>query len=110
VSHDRSLIEQSCNRFWFIENGILTEYLSVEEIYARIADSTPRSAASAPATTTASNLASPVVKADSEELLLERLLELESLLEADRQRKPKHQKPALQQEWQQQIEEITAQL
>jgi len=110
VSHDRSLIEQSCNRFWFIENGILTEYLSVEEIYARIADSTLRSAASAPATTTASNLASPVVKADSEELLLERLLELESLLEADRQRKPKHQKPALQQEWQQQIEEITAQL
>ncbi|TFH91631.1 ABC-F family ATP-binding cassette domain-containing protein [Vibrio ouci] len=110
VSHDRSLIEQSCNRFWFVENGSLTEYLSAEEVYARIADSAPKSADSTSATSSPSNPVSPTVEADSEEQLLERLLELESLLEADKQRKPKHQKPAMQQEWQQQIEEITAQL
>ncbi|EEX94916.1 ABC transporter [Vibrio orientalis CIP 102891 = ATCC 33934] len=110
VSHDRSLIEQSCNRFWFIEHGVLTEYLSVEEVYARISDSAPKSAASTSATSSASNSASPTVETESEEQLLERLLELEGLLEADKQRKPKHQKPAMQQEWQQQIEEITAQL
>ncbi len=38
VSHDRSLIEQSCNRFWLIHNGILTEYLSVEEVYLRMTE------------------------------------------------------------------------
>ena len=46
----------------------------------------------------------------SEEQMLERLLELEGLLEADLGRKPKHQKPAMQKQWQQEIEEITAQL
>ena len=38
VSHDRSLIEQACNRFWFIQNGELTEYLNVEEVYQQISE------------------------------------------------------------------------
>ena len=46
----------------------------------------------------------PVVDLDGEtvaddELLLERIVELEALLEADRARKPKFQKPKLQQAW-----------
>lgn len=108
VSHDRSLIEQSCNRFWFIENGELTEYLSVDEVYEKIATVT--------LSTSQENNAELGINKDtlktslSEEQLLERLVELEALLEADLGRKPKHQKPAMQQEWQQEIENITAQL
>ena len=45
-----------------------------------------------------------------EEQLLERLIELETLLAEDQQRKPKHQKPNLQLQWQEEIEQITLQL
>ncbi|GAL33326.1 hypothetical protein JCM19240_2022 [Vibrio maritimus] len=45
-----------------------------------------------------------------EDGLLDKLFELESLLEADVQRKPKHQKPALQQQWRDEIEQITLRL
>ncbi|WP_101959824.1 ABC-F family ATP-binding cassette domain-containing protein [Vibrio harveyi] len=110
VSHDRSLIEQSCNRFWFIENGLLTEYLSAEEVYQRVTDTAPKSAISHHCNEVISMETNTVSDEQSEEQMLERLLELESLLEADLGRKPKHQKPAMQKQWQQEIEEITAQL
>jgi hypothetical protein len=42
--------------------------------------------------------------------LLERLVALETLLEDDLARKPKHQKPQLQAQWRKEIEEIEAQL
>lgn len=42
--------------------------------------------------------------------LLERLIALETLLEDDLARKPKHQKPQLQAQWRKEIEEIEAQL
>jgi hypothetical protein len=38
------------------------------------------------------------------------LVELEGKLEEDRARKPKHQKPGLQDQWQQQIAELSAML
>ena len=110
VSHDRSLIEHSCNRFWFIENGLLTEYLSAEEVYQRVTDTAPKSAISHHRNEVMSMETNTASDGQSEEQMLERLLELESLLEADLGRKPKHQKPAMQKQWQQEIEEITAQL
>ncbi len=110
VSHDRSLIEQSCNRFWFIENGLLTEYLSAEEVYQRVTDTAPKSAIPHHCNEVMSMETNTAPDEQSEEQMLERLLELESLLEADLGRKPKHQKPAMQKQWQQEIEEITAQL
>ncbi|CAH1565920.1 ABC transporter [Vibrio owensii] len=110
VSHDRSLIEQSCNRFWFIENGLLTEYLSAEEVYQRVTDTAPKSAISHHCNEVMPMETNTASDEQSEEQMLERLLELESLLEADLGRKPKHQKPAMQKQWQQEIEEITAQL
>ncbi|WP_193188720.1 hypothetical protein [Vibrio navarrensis] len=45
-----------------------------------------------------------------EEQFLERLLQLEILLEEDLVRKPKHQKPQLQQQWREEIASINAQL
>jgi hypothetical protein len=42
--------------------------------------------------------------------LLERLVTLESLLAEDLARKPKHQKPQLQEQWRKEIEMLEAQL
>ncbi len=42
----------------------------------------------------------------NEDKLLERLVEVEALLEKELQRKPKHQKPNLQQEWLLEIEQL----
>ncbi|SQC41007.1 putative transporter ATP-binding component [Klebsiella pneumoniae] len=36
VSHDRQLISESCNRFWLIDSAGLTEWHSLEEVYARL--------------------------------------------------------------------------
>ncbi|MEF1175211.1 ATP-binding cassette domain-containing protein, partial [Vibrio sinaloensis] len=110
VSHDRSLIEQSCNRFWFIENGLLTEYLSAEEVYQRITETSPKSAMLHHANDAVAVEAEASADEQSEEQMLERLLELETLLEADLGRKPKHQKPAMQKQWQHEISQIMEQL
>ncbi len=102
VSHDRQLISQSCNRFWLIENGQLSEWHDADAVFARLRDGNGQGAV-------------PVQAARRDEPeahddLLERLIMLETLLEEDRLRKPKHQKPQLQAQWQEEIAALTAQL
>lgn len=109
VSHDRNLIEESCNRFWLIQDGVLSEYFSAEEIYKKITDTSPNSKVDAfqkdeKVSNTTNNSQS------EEEGLLERLIQLESLLESDLKRKPKHQKNSLQSRWRKEIEKINCQI
>lgn len=103
VSHDRQLISQSCNRFWLIEDGKLSEWHDAEAVFERLRES--------------GGLTSPAVSASTAESaptefddLLERLVALETLLAEDLARKPKHQKPQLQQQWRQEIDQIETQL
>ncbi|MFB9216251.1 ABC-F family ATP-binding cassette domain-containing protein [Vibrio sinaloensis] len=113
VSHDRSLIEQSCNRFWLVDQGQLTEYLTAEEVYQHIASNSAQVSPARPSQAPIVSNTQPSkaeTLANSEEELLARLIELESLLEADLARKPKHQKPAMQQRWQEEIHTINQQL
>tara|TARA_Y100001956_G_scaffold82649_1_gene104541 strand:+ start:4035 stop:5759 length:1725 start_codon:yes stop_codon:yes gene_type:complete len=110
VSHDRSLIEQSCNRFWLVQNGQLTEYLSAEEVYQQISNVEPLTRDSSSVETAKPSTTETNASCSTEEQLLERLVELEALLEADLARKAKHQKPAMQQGWRDEIEIISAQL
>ncbi|MEF1289049.1 ABC-F family ATP-binding cassette domain-containing protein [Vibrio sp. M260118] len=107
VSHDRSLIEQSCNRFWLINRGVLTEYLTAEEVYEQISANAVGSETNPVLSITEPNIRLEIT---SEEQLLERLIELETLLEDDLNRKPKHQKLNLQQQWRDEMETITRQL
>ncbi len=109
VSHDRSLIEQSCNRFWLIKDGQLSEYLSPQEVYEQLSEQSQSTEPQANSTLGQST-SSAVKELSSEEQLLERLVELESLLDDDKQRRPKHQKPNLQKQWQEEIESISCQL
>lgn len=36
VSHDRQLISQSCNRYWLIEDGRLSEWHDAEAVFERL--------------------------------------------------------------------------
>ncbi|MFS1892904.1 ABC-F family ATP-binding cassette domain-containing protein [Vibrio lentus] len=118
VSHDRELIEGSCNRFWYINDGQLVEMTYLDAVYdamsvgnqvdnLEVGGETPSTVLSR--STVSENQHSELVQND-DELLLERLLELEELLTQDQSRKAKHQKPDLQQKWQQEIVSINAKL
>ncbi|KTK15084.1 ABC-F family ATP-binding cassette domain-containing protein [Enterobacter hormaechei] len=103
VSHDRQLISQSCNRYWLIEDGRLSEWHDAEAVFESLR------AGTGPVVPGASKTASKAPPSASDDLL-ERLVALETLLEEDLARKPKHQKPQLQAQWRREIEEIEAQL
>ncbi|WP_312346998.1 ABC-F family ATP-binding cassette domain-containing protein [Leclercia sp.] len=103
VSHDRQLISQSCNRFWLIEKGQLSEWHDADAVFARLREESGLQAQPVPATPS-------ICLAEPTDDLLERLITLERLLEEDRLRKPKHQKPQLQAQWQEEIAALTAQL
>ena len=104
VSHDRTLIEQSCNRFWLVDEQRLEEWHTLAPVYAVLAGSPP------PAEPFFSESGTDVIHTEDteEEQLLARLVEAEHLLAEDLARKPKHQKPELQRQWQSQIEQLSA--
>ncbi|MDX7988707.1 ABC-F family ATP-binding cassette domain-containing protein [Xenorhabdus sp. 12] len=113
VSHDRWLIENSCQRFWFINNNRLEEYHDVEAIYQQIEQMGQlqhKQEEYGSYTPQASNKGLQPSLLSLEEQLLERLLHLEEKLDADLKRKIAHQKPHLQQQWAEEIEKIQAQL
>ena len=102
VSHDRTLIEQSCNRFWLIDNKRLDEWHDLTPVYDILSDSPPPVSVAE-----AVKIVEPEGQpACEEERLLAMLLEVESKLEEDLARKARHQKPELQRQWQQQITEL----
>lgn len=100
VSHDRSLIASSCNRFWLIEDQQLQEWHDFEVVTERMAAEQPMVEASARLAST------KPVRISDEDALLFALLALESKLEEDVARKPKHQKPAMQAQWREEIEQL----
>ncbi|CAK1842291.1 ABC-F family ATP-binding cassette domain-containing protein [Vibrio crassostreae] len=119
VSHDRELIEKSCNRFWYINDGQLVEMTYLDAVYEAMSVGNQVVSLEANDTAPSSVLLSKSefienhhsnTTQNDEELLLERLLELEELLTQDQSRKAKHQKPDLQHKWQQEIETINMKL
>lgn len=103
VSHDRQLISQSCNRFWLIEDGRLSEWHDAQAVFERLRDVSGLNIAPAES-------AVSVRGQEPSDDLLERLIMLETQLEDDLARKPKHQKPLLQAQWRKEIAAITAKL
>ncbi|WP_449554421.1 ABC-F family ATP-binding cassette domain-containing protein [Lelliottia amnigena] len=103
VSHDRQLISQSCNRFWLVEDGKLSEWHDADAVFERLRESSGLK----PIATSRSAEEDHLPECDD---LLERLVTLESLLAEDLARKPKHQKPQLQEQWRKEIEILEAQL
>lgn len=101
VSHDRELIEKSCNRFWYIYNGILSEHHDIETIYQLISQQDMSSVSNEQNGHHAPSV--EIVKHHNEDELLMKLIALEDKLNADLARKSAHQKPILQAQWQAEI-------
>lgn len=99
VTHDRSLIAQSCNRFWLVDKGELSEWHSLDALYRQLS---AENAENIVPETAARVEFSP--HSHEAEALLERLVILEEWLEKDLARKEKHQKPQLQHQWRQEID------
>ncbi|MGC0151958.1 ABC-F family ATP-binding cassette domain-containing protein [Chromobacterium vaccinii] len=95
VSHDRALIEAGCNRFWVLGDGRLREWPDADSAYAALFTA-PTEATDQPAAASGAPLPAGPSGEDAQWL---RLCELEALLDADLARKPRHQKPQLQQAW-----------
>ena len=103
VSHDRQLIANSCNRFWLIEDQQLSEWHDFDAV-------TERMRAEQAIATSDSVAPAATATAWDEDAMLLALLEVESKLDDDLARKPKHQKPALQAQWREEIALLKAQL
>lgn len=106
VSHDRDLLEQSCNRFWLVDEGSLTEMQDLTQLYAFLIPADQATPSSPALVSVAHDSKISELALSSEEVLLEKLIELETRLEADLARKPKHQKPTLHREWQAEIQQL----
>jgi len=106
VTHDRSLIAQSCNRYWLVDEGQLSEWHDLDALYHQLThEKNGQQLSVEPEKVT------PITAEYSQaDALLERLVMLEDLLESDLARKEKHQKPQRQQQWRQEIEQINQQL
>ncbi|KJV30228.1 ATP-binding cassette domain-containing protein [Pantoea sp. SM3] len=104
VSHDRNLIASSCNRFWLIQDQQLSEWHDFEPVIEQLSAKQPSDNESVnvlPVTSESYN---------DEDALLLALCDLENKLDEDRERKPKHQKPALQAQWRDEIAQLKQQL
>ncbi len=119
VTHDRDLIEASCNRYWLVQDDQLEEWHDIEQLYAVLEGAEPNQidsnelnevSAEYEALQLGSDASSNDNNPSEEEMLIDRLCNLEALLEADLSRKLKHQKPKLQQEWRNEISDINCQL
>ena len=109
VTHDRDLIENSCNRFWLIDDNQLKEWHDLSQLYDHMGVSENRPTSKQQTddnTLTSATIFTP----SSEDVLLDRLIDLEARLEADLGRKGKRQKPKLQQQWRDEITQINTQL
>ncbi len=105
VSHDRQLISQSCNRFWFVDDGELSEWHDLDAINARIRQTTVELSP-----TVVKEYDPLIAERSDDDFLLEKLLMLEQRLAEDLARKPRHQKPQLQAQWRKEIDDIIARL
>ncbi|PCI87935.1 MAG: hypothetical protein COB24_04135 [Hyphomicrobiales bacterium] len=102
IGHDRKFCNIVGNRFFMIERNKLVEIDDSSIFYQSLQSSTPAYTK----TESEAKQESNQTVMDDDEQILERVLELEDLLKADLGRKAKHQKPALQQQWQVEISEL----
>ena len=93
TSHDRRFIDHIADRYVLIQNSQLLEINSPETFYQT--DSSP----SIDSIHTKVERQTEPVSANDEDSILERIIELETLIAEDRARKLKFQKPKLQSNW-----------
>ena len=105
TSHDRRFIDNVATRFLLVTNGGLREIHDPEVFYASVAGE------EIPVAAEVEVVALPGEHSMlNEESLLERIVELETLIGEDEARKSKFQKPKLQSAWKQELAELNRRL
>jgi ATPase subunit of ABC transporter with duplicated ATPase domains len=113
TGHDRRFIERVAQRWWWINNGVLEQLHDPQRFYDTVYT---RTSATPVTTPTGDSVVSQGVPsrrsapAQSTDILLQRIDELETLLAQHKARKAKFQKPALQRQWQAELDRLWAQL
>ena len=108
TSHDQRFIENIATRFWWVNNGALLEIHDSSSYFEALnnskIDAKHQPTAISPELEQ-KEFSSKVVaqELDDEERWIERICELEQLLEDDLARKVKFQKPTLQQQWREEL-------
>lgn len=104
TSHDRRFVDNIADRYVLIENGLLRELNDPAAFYKQnVSRKRERQLSS-------SDKHISNADAESEDQMLQRIIELESLLANDRDRKPKFQKIATQKKWQAELNTLNSQL
>lgn len=106
VSHDRDLIEQSCQEFWVVQDGRLERWLDAESAYQCLRNKPALGSVQRRDASESVKTAEPVI--NDTELALQRLCELEELLQADLARKPRHQKVQQQDNWREEMARLNS--
>lgn len=101
VTHDRKLIENSCNRHWSIHNNSLHEWNEVNQAYDHLTCEIKN-----PKHIDKKNNNHACYNKLNEDQLLKKLFELESKLDDDLKRKVRHQKTQSQLAWKKEISAI----
>ncbi len=103
TSHDRRFLDNVAQRFVLISGKRLVEVTDPTAFYE-----SPETTMGSSAIAAAGN--SPSLRLAADEDALARIVELEALLDADLVRKPKFQKPELQQQWRDELQRLYARL
>ena len=110
TSHDRRFVDHVANRYMLIAMQRLIEINAPDSFYygQKLVGQDIAAKTRDPKT----SVAAPAVEPEplNDDRRLQRLLELEALLQADLARKATHQKPALQQKWRAEIAKLYAEL
>ncbi|MFQ3231121.1 ABC-F family ATP-binding cassette domain-containing protein [Reinekea sp.] len=109
TSHDQRFIETVATRYWWIHQGKLIEVFDLQDYFSSLNPCDVTLENKGPQTSMEKNDAAVPFEFD-EEKMLERIIELETLLEEDCSRKEKFQKPKLQLQWQEELNDLTKRL
>ncbi len=103
IGHDRKFCNIVGNRYFMIKRKELIEIDETTKFYDSLKAEIVQVKDNISPT---KQVKQSSVIVDDSDLILEKILELEALLEADKARKPKHQKQNLQEDWKVQITEL----
>ena len=105
TSHDRCFLENIATRFWSIRDRDLSEDQSLEDFYQNL-EKLERGGRLNSATGQSPGIGTSSDANVLEDEALQRIDELETLLQADKKRKPKFQKPEKQRQWQEELDRL----
>ena len=102
TSHDRRFVDNIAERFVLINDGQLKEINHADQFY--------RSTPTIGQNRKQEDPTPDQLQLDDEEQILARIVELESLLEADLERKPRFQKPKSQEAWKEELDQLNSKI